>query len=181
MPSWAIRAHQKIAKRCRRQMVVSSTPGVPHECGSVPGKSDDRGRQAHPLRLLGTIQRQSRCHHRRQRSAQHDLATYESKPSRCLPRGPGSRSDHAPHHASQGKSNPTTIPVGCDQTWVPSRPAAALPNRRRSRVRPTCTAPLLLREDILRLVTGIDYQPRSRHSSRCGRSAPMVASLPCPG
>jgi hypothetical protein len=25
------------------------------------------------------------------------------------------------------------------------------------------------------------YQPRSRHSSRCGRSAPSVVSLPCPG
>src|SRR3954471_10289445 len=25
------------------------------------------------------------------------------------------------------------------------------------------------------------YQPRSRHSARCGRSAPMVVSLPWPG
>ena len=25
------------------------------------------------------------------------------------------------------------------------------------------------------------YQPRSRHSARCGRSAPIVESSPCPG
>ena len=25
------------------------------------------------------------------------------------------------------------------------------------------------------------YQPRARHSARCGRSAPRVESLPCPG
>ena len=28
---------------------------------------------------------------------------------------------------------------------------------------------------------GPDYQPRSRHSARCGRSAPSVESLPWPG
>ncbi len=25
------------------------------------------------------------------------------------------------------------------------------------------------------------YQPRARHCARCGRSAPSVVSLPCPG
>jgi hypothetical protein len=49
-------------------------------------------------------------------------------------------------------------------------------------------APFLLGENILRLVTAvaiqiaaIAYQPRSRHSSRCGRSAPRVVSPPWPG
>ena len=27
----------------------------------------------------------------------------------------------------------------------------------------------------------MDYQPRARHSARCGRSAPIVVSFPCPG
>jgi 3-ketosteroid 9alpha-monooxygenase subunit B len=31
------------------------------------------------------------------------------------------------------------------------------------------------------VVLDLRYQPRSRHSARCGRSAPIVESSPCPG
>src|SRR5271166_605018 len=66
---------------------------------------------------------------------------------------------HAPGRLERGRRAGRAIPVGADQAVVRAhRPADDVTGR-----------------------GGGSHQPRSRHSPRCGRSAPSVVSLPCPG